>query len=357
MFLRALLLILLLLCTVQPLSAATIGTIERPPFVMRDADGTLRGFSIDLYTEAARRMGDDAQPDWRVFDVFGDMLAAARDGTIDGAIANITISADRERVLDFSHPIYDSGLHIMTRNEETRASIITTILASGILWFIGGAVLLLLIIAHILWFFERNVTDKRHDYFRDDYVGGIWDAFWWAFIIMTMGGFENEVPHKVISRILAMTWIIASMFFISTLTAKITTALTVNELTSDIAALDDLVNRRVGTMDSDVIRNYLMRAGITPRTFTDKGALYAALRTGAIDAVVGDAPILRYYALRNDDVRIVGDMFKPERYGMVFPQTPRGRIYKERFNQALLDMREDGTYATIYARYFGTDTN
>ena len=117
--------------------------------------------------------------------------------------------------------------------------------------------LILLVIAHIVWFFERGVEDARHDYFRDDYIGGVWDSFWWAFIIMTMGGFENEVPYKRSSRVLAIFWIIVSLFFISTLTAKITTALTVAELQTGIENYKDLSGKQIVVTEGSSHQKFL----------------------------------------------------------------------------------------------------
>jgi len=48
---------------------------------------------------------------------FGDMLASVRAERVDGAIANISITADRERAMDFSQPIFGSGIQILLPKE------------------------------------------------------------------------------------------------------------------------------------------------------------------------------------------------------------------------------------------------
>ncbi len=347
----------------------TIGTIVRPPFVMMTAaapedtvsaqaaqrtvsDSALHGFSVELWRAIAERANITYQ--WRVFTQFSEMIDAARTGAVDAAIANISITAQRQRVADFSQPIYPSGLQILVPRAPAQSgwNFVRILWTSGVVKFIGFALAVLLVIAHILWFFERNVADKRHDYFRDDYFGGVWDAFWWAFIIMTMGGFENEVPHKKISRALAMLWIVVSLFFISTLTAKITTSLTVHQLASQIESVDDLVGKRVGVLASPTVRKELQRKGVRVVSAATPKELYAALRTGAVDAIVGDAPIMRYYATHEGrgTVRMAGGVFRTEYYGIIFPQ---GSALRTRVNAALLSLREDGTYAALRRRYFG----
>ena len=329
-----------------------VGTIERPPMMMKDKEGRVSGFAIDLWEEIARRTNQSYE--YKEFDLFGGMVTTTEAGGVDLSLANITITSAREEIMEYSQPIYDSGLQILLPARKQKASALSffrVIWMSGILWLLAGAFVLLLIIAHILWYFERNVTEARHDYFRDDYFGGVFDAFWWAFIIMTMGGFENEVPHKKLSRFLAMFWILVSLFFVSTLTAKITTALTVNELSTGVSSVKDLSGKRVGTMTSPVVTAYLDKFGVSATQYKQYDELYAALIAGEIDAAVGDEPIIRYYALNSGRGRVVlaGHLFKPEKYGILYP---KGSPRKEEFDQVLIAIQEDGTFAKLYDKYF-----
>ncbi len=328
----------------------TVGTIERPPFMMKDKEGNISGFSIELWNEIANRL--DRKTQFKEFTTFSEMANATQTGKVQASIANISITSKREAVMDYSQPIYDSGLQILISKKENKISYLQIIWDSGIFLFILFAIAVLLIIAHILWFLERDIEDARHDYFRDDYLGGVWDAFWWAFIVMTMGGFEKEVPHKVSSRLLAMFWITASLFFISTLTAKITTALTVSELKTSIASYKDLKGKRVGISAGPIARNFLAKNGVAVEKEYEKlSTLLNDLETGKLDAIVQDAPILQYYASHAGAGKVVlaGGVFKPEKYGILFSQ---GSELKEKVDQILIGLYEDGTYATLLNKYF-----
>jgi ABC-type amino acid transport substrate-binding protein len=76
-------------------------------------------------------------------------------------------------------------------------------------------------------------------------------------------------------------------------------------------------------------------------------AAYAALLAGQVDAIVFDAPVLWYYATQQGQgrVTIVGTTFQKESYAIALPS---GSPYREAINAALLQIREDGTYATLY---------
>jgi len=219
-----------------------VGTIERAPFSTQDTTGNWSGFSIELLAAISQRAELDYQLQKET--VFADMLDNVQKGRTQMAAANISVTSSREAVMDFSQPIYVTGLQILTRADYKKINYWEIIWESGILIFLGGALLVLLIVAHLMWFFERG-KDAKHDYFRDEYLGGIWDSFWWAFVICTMGGFEKERPEHIIGRVIAIFWILSSLFFISTLTAKITSALTVAELSNGISSYEDLRGKKL----------------------------------------------------------------------------------------------------------------
>ncbi len=327
----------------------SIGTIERPPFSFHNQSGTLSGFSVELWREIANE--SNIEYVWTEHTQFSDMIDSVIAGNTNLAIANISITALREKSADFSQPIFASGMAIAV-NKGGSGNIVQLIWDSGILLFLLGALLLVFLIANVIWFFERGIEDPRHDYFRDDYIGGVWDAFWWAFVIMTMGGFEKEVPHKIVNRVLAVFWIIVSLFFISTLTAKITTALTVAELKTGIENYRDLAGKRVGVTTGSSHENYLLSKNIQTTSYPTMDALYDALKNKNLDAIVADFPILSYYVSQADAqwLTLAGKPFNHENYGILLPDNS---IYMEAVDNALLKLREDGVYDIIYDKYFG----
>ena len=73
------------------------------PFVGRGEDDGIRGFDVDLMTEVASRMG--LEPVW-VDMPFPNLTGAVTTGEVDVVIAAITITNQREEVIDFSHPYF-----------------------------------------------------------------------------------------------------------------------------------------------------------------------------------------------------------------------------------------------------------
>jgi len=330
-------------------STLNIATIERPPFAMQNPNGEWTGFSIELIQEISERQNLNIQ--WQDQTVFADMLNAVANNAVDMAVANISVTADREKLMDFSQPIYASGLQIITTNKTGGVSFLTIIWESGILLFLGGALVVLLIVAHAMWFFERG-EDAKHDYFRDEYLGGIWDAFWWAFIICTMGGFEKERPEHVIGRIIAVFWVLASLFFISTLTAKITSALTVSQLSSDISSYKDLYGKKVGAPKGTTMSQFLEKNNIAYIEYNDFTESLVDLKNEKIDAVVGDAAVSQYYVKNesNGSLATAGDVFAKDNIAFAFTEDSP---YFESINSELIKMQEDGKFGELQEKYFG----
>src|SRR6202161_4422860 len=87
-----------------------IGTKEAAPLDMKSADDSWSGISIDLW----RRIADDLHLHYR-FAEEADVQAlidGVAAGRFDMAVAALTVTAERERVLDFTQAFYVTGLGI-----------------------------------------------------------------------------------------------------------------------------------------------------------------------------------------------------------------------------------------------------
>ncbi|WP_227369287.1 transporter substrate-binding domain-containing protein [Halomonas sp. M20] len=102
-------------------SAETLQAATDPsfvPFEMMDQEsGEMVGFDMDILDEVAKRADFDVE--LRTMD-FNGIIPAVQTGNIDLAIAGITITEEREKIVDFTNPYYDSGLRILVsaNNEE-----------------------------------------------------------------------------------------------------------------------------------------------------------------------------------------------------------------------------------------------
>src|ERR1700684_2236555 len=150
-------------CRAQTPEAATasqqelvIGTKEAAPFAMKSADGSWSGISIDL----GRRIADDLHLHYR-FAEEADVQAlidGVAAGRFDMAVAALTVTAERERVLDFTQAFYVTGLGIAVPvgGEASWRPIIRTLTSFGFAQAIIALVGLALAVGLLVWFFERH---------------------------------------------------------------------------------------------------------------------------------------------------------------------------------------------------------
>ncbi|MFV0513692.1 MAG: transporter substrate-binding domain-containing protein [Jhaorihella sp.] len=332
----------------QPLGAQTlsVSTVTRPPFSM-PADGSDTGFSMDLLAALADKLGWE----YRIsrVEIFADMLRAVADGDADLAIANISITAARETEMDFSQPIFESGLRIMVPGDQASSPALWRALMSrDLLAAIAIAFVVLTGGGMAMWYFER----RAQPYFDRPARQALFPSFWWALNLVVNGGFEERVPRTPFGRLFGVFLVISSLFVVSLFVARITTVMTVDAINGSVNSVSDLYGKRVGTIEGSTAAGFLDRREITWLGYAGLDGLIEGFETGALDAVVFDAPILSYYATHEgrSTAEMVGPIFLRENYGIVFPT---GSPLVEDVNQALLALREDGTYEAIYRRWFG----
>lgn len=318
-----------------------------PPFVMLQGD-RFTGFSIELWEAIAREL--DIDYEWYEVETVTEQLEAVKNGDADVAIAGITITEAREEEVDFTIPYFDSGLQILIREQESSPLVNTlrAIVSPTLLQFLAVFLLLILVIAHAIWLFER-----RNPRFPRGYLKGISQALWWSTI--TAIGYDDRPPRTAIGRLVAIVWMFAGIFLIANLTATLSAGATVRELRSSIRGLSDLNGQRVITVEGTTSANHLRMSGIRYTGVSVIEEAFDMLSAGQADAIVYDAPVLRYYVnqMDDDDLQLVGRLLEIERYGIALPE---GSQYREPINRATLKLVEDGTYQQLYIRWFGADT-
>lgn len=84
-----------------------------PPFEYEE-NGEYHGIDIDLFTAIAENQGFEFE-----FDAmdFGGIIPAMEAGQLDVAIAGMSITEDRKKVVDFSDPYFDAGLILVVHND------------------------------------------------------------------------------------------------------------------------------------------------------------------------------------------------------------------------------------------------
>jgi polar amino acid transport system substrate-binding protein len=323
------------------------------PFVIQEGDN-LTGFSMDLWQEIAVQLG--VRSEYVIKPTVADLLTATRDGAeADVAISAISITEERERQWDFSLPMFEAGLQILVPADADGGGgfgrILGSLLNPAFLPMIAFVILGAIVAGHIVWLFERRKPGGLLD--SPAYFPGIFESTFWA--VSTLATQADSMPRTAVARVVAVFWMFTAVLFIAFFTASVTSSLTVQSLKSDINGPDDLPGKRVATLRGSTSANYLKGRNIDTNDFTTIDEAIQALMKGDADAVVYDAPVLQYFASHEGKgkVQVVGGVFRKESYGILFPA---GSPHRKPVNEALLRLRENGTYERLQTKYFGDES-
>jgi polar amino acid transport system substrate-binding protein len=320
----------------EPARTLRIVTMPTAPFVL-PRTATPEGFSVDVWNEVARRLHADSS--WRVVGDLASLLQAVQSGEADVAVGAIAMTPEREKVVDFSLPYFDSGLRIAVRAQNAGG---LTSMVRSIPWIAIGHLLLagiviIFVLANVLCLIER----RSRTALPKNYLSALGESLWRTLLVIATLSVDRDA--SAIKRV--------AVVMIAQLTATVTSTQTVARMRSTIRGPDDLPGKSIASVPGTVAGDYLTARGLPFTTVTYGPDGMRMLVKGDVQAVVFDAPTLQYWAAKqgNGLVEVVGPLFRPQKYGIAVAV---GSPLRKQINQVLLDMYTDGTYEKIYAPWF-----
>lgn len=328
-----------------------IGVKEAAPFVLRGDDGAWTGITIELMDTIAGALGRAVA--WREIADLETLLAAVENGNVDVGAGALTITAAREARFDFSQPFHVTGLAIAIRSESRAGwlGVVRQFASPDFLRVLVVWALLLLIVGLVVWSFERRTNDQFQS---RNALGGILSGFWFSAVTMTTVGYGDKAPRTAGGRVITLIWMFTSLIIISTFTAAIASALTVGGLSGVVENEDDLRSARVGTVDASTSATWLSDRRIGAQVYPDLDAALTALSLDALDAVVYDAPLLRYRINENHagTLRVLMPTLDVQLYGLALPEDSPLR---EALDRALLTWLTTDAWGDVLFRWLGKE--
>lgn len=325
----------------------TIATRHVPPFAIRGADGGWSGIAIELWEQIARQL----DLDYRYVDLsLTAMLDAVAEGRADGAVAALTITAERESRIDFSHPYLTSGLGIAVHQHPSggMAAVLKRLFSGQFLGVVAVLLALLAGTGALVWVAER----RRNGLFSDKPAAGIGTGLWWSAQTMTTVGYGDTAPVTPLGRLIALIWMFSGVVMVSGFTAAMTTALTVGQLDQPIKGVEDLYNARVLTLAGSTSERFLAALGIRHEALPSMPEALAQVERGQADAVVYDAPILRWHIAEEypGRLQVLPQVLQRQDYGIALPQ---GSPRRESVNTRLLEIIRGEDWQPLLSGYLG----
>lgn len=324
-----------------------IGTKEAPPFSMKGEDGSWSGISIDLW----RRIADQLHLRYRFKETtLQGLVDETASGQLDAGVAALTVTSERERVVDFTQPFYSTGLGIAVPRIAIFDwwRLIGSLLSVGFLEAMLGLIGVTILVGLVVWLIER-----RHSEHFGGVRKGLVSSVWWSALTMTQAG-PDETPGTFWGRIIAIVWMGASVIAIAVFTAGLTSQITAKQLQGTVHGADDLRSARVGAIEGTATLEYLTKRGVRFRTYPTMKDGLEALKAGKLDAFVHDRPLLAWYVNKDfsSSLDMLDTVFAKQNYAIALPNDS---LLRMPINLVMLELMHSQWWDDLNAKYLGKE--
>ncbi|WP_025027336.1 basic amino acid ABC transporter substrate-binding protein [Caldalkalibacillus mannanilyticus] len=127
----------------------------------------------------------------------------------------------------------------------------------------------------------------------------------------------------------------------------------------DVKGAQDIVDMKIGVQNGTTGQSAVEKLiGVNHPNiakYENNVVAIMALKNGDVEVVVTDNTVVNEYIKNNPDDNLIGvsdtETFEAEYYGLMFP---KGSEHQEKISAAIKTVIENGTYAEIYEKWFGT---
>lgn len=315
-----------------------VGVKTAEPFAYQTVHGQWTGLSIDLLNHLA----DQNDFTYTLVDLkdVGTLIDQTLIGNVDMSIAAITITPEREEIVDFSTSYFRTSQGILANTKATPIENAVWMTQKIIVILIG-----LIALMYIMGFIISRL-DKGGD------INGAHEGAWWALVTFSTTGYGDEVPVTNRGKIVASAWIIASLFLISIFTGYVASAMTVKHLSETTTQLADLYDRHVTVIDGTTSQFKLAELGIEYNTTNTLASAMEKFKSGKTDVIVYDKAMLDYASKDIDDTSVWAIDNSDEAYAIALP--PRSK-FREQINLGISKILSTSKWKATKAKYFGTE--
>ncbi|KAL1473552.1 hypothetical protein MTO96_021921 [Rhipicephalus appendiculatus] len=239
-----------------------VTTVVQPPFVVlrNTSDGEIQfeGYCIDMLDEIKKILKFEYSiylvPDNTFGSLNNDtqewngMIRELVDKNADIALGPLSVTAERETVVDFTVPYYDLvGISILMKRPAVKSSLFKflTVLEESV-W--GCILAAYFFTSFLMYIFDRlspySYRNNKEKYADDEDKRdfSLKECLWFCMTSLTPQG-GGEAPRNLSGRLVAATWWLFGFIIIASYTANLAAFLTVSRLETPIESLEDLAKQ------------------------------------------------------------------------------------------------------------------
>jgi ABC-type amino acid transport substrate-binding protein len=331
----------------KPAKKLVVGVLNDPPYIIKERDEEWTGLNVEIWKAIAQ----DLKLDYEFREeTFNELIYDLKRGAIDISIEATFVTAEREKVFDYSFPIGNSRLALATLPGKVSHpwwTAVRIVLSWGTLKTVGALSLILLFLGFLLWLIERK---KNPDHFGGGTISGIGSGIYWVGSTLASGVCFGVALKSLPARLLGVVWMLVCAVALSALIASLTTSLyesrTMTETVSD-ASLRRM--RLAGVRESAEAAVFKKLGGKYVLYNGEMEAIEAVVR-GEVDGFLYDEITLNYHRDNEYKDRISVYPTNSRRLAFAFG-LPRESPIRKGLNYSLLKLIESPNWPYLLKRY------
>jgi polar amino acid transport system substrate-binding protein len=328
-----------------------IGVVVMPPFISKSGQNYI-GFVAAIWKNVAEEArlnyqfvnaGDNSQ----------EAIDALASGKYDALIGPITVTATRLKKVHFSRPFYINKLSAVTLgNVQGFWGLIWHMIKAFFAWSLLVYFSFIIVYALYHLVVERPRKTK-------EFQGNIIKAYCHAFLLIVHSFLTRSYPREsssILSRLVLILWIIASIIFTSQLVATVTSALTVSHSSltfeGNVATVSTLYDRKVVAQKDSYAAGVAARLGANVISVDHLYQAFSLLREKTVNMVLANYLTLKYVIQKNPNINYTPSPVIVGANEMAFA-FPKGSGLRNKVDEALTHMQDRSVTYGICRTYLG----
>ncbi|KAK9936487.1 hypothetical protein M0R45_013327 [Rubus argutus] len=237
----------------KPMIIGVPGTCTFSAFVQIDSrKKSFDGFCIQLFKLAESRLNYTLHYVFQAVDgLYDDLVEQVHNKTLDAAVGDFTILAERLDKVEFTQPYIESSLILIVPQKAEQLAWMFLKPLTWQMWAATGGVLVYTIL--VVWFLERPSNPE----FSGPLKNQIGTATWFTFTSLFFA--QREKIHNNLTKVVVVVWLFVVLIVSSSYTANLSSMLTIQRLKPNITDITMLqrTDSKVGLNKGSFVANYL----------------------------------------------------------------------------------------------------